>query len=139
MNTMYNKLTHEEYLFNTELCNIIADKENGSQYTDYLKKRQVFFLKDIYKRVEYTLSLPEDEMPKLKKNLLYDAILNRFTQLIDNMYPETNNDNIHEYKTEYPIEVHHKHLLTYPADSVCLRERTVLRDVYCLLQEYYSE
>lgn len=132
------RLTHQEYLFNAELCNMIVDNQYiGSQYTDYLKERQLLFLGSLYKRVEYTLGLSEDEMPKLKKKLLYDAISNRLIQLIDNMYQETCNNDIHEYKTEYPFEFYHKHLLNYPADSVCLRERTILRDVFCLLQEYY--
>ena len=131
------KLTREEYLFNTELCNKIGNKTYNSEYSDYLKERQALFLRSLYKRVEHTLSLPEDEMSKSKKKLLYDAISNRLIQLIDNMYQETCNNDIHEYKTEYPFEFYHKHLLNYPADSVCLRERTILRDVFCLLQEYY--
>ena len=125
---MYDKmiLTREEYLFNTELCNMIGDKTYNSEYSDYLKERQAFFLGSLYKRV-----------PKSKKKLLYDAISNRLIQLIDNMYQETYNDDIHEYKTEYPFDFYHKHLLNYPVDSVCLRERTILRDVFCLLQKSY--
>ncbi len=136
---MYAKLCSEEYLFNTDLCNQIGDKTYDSEYSDYLKERQVLFLKDLYKRVEHTLSLPEDEILRSEKRQLYDVISNRLIQLIDNMYEQTCNDNIYEFETNHPIEVHHKHLLSYPTDSVRLRERTVLRDVYCLLQKYYKK